>query len=109
MPFLYSLPDFAEVRSAAWVDYPLVHPAIHRRRGYLLPLGVFPRTFHLFSLDANIPPHVPRGLPHNPGFPLLEPGSDLGKRWTRNRRGADTELLNARDRGGRRRQVAWAQ
>ena len=91
------------------MDYPLVHPAIHRRRGYLLPLGVFPRTFHLFGLATYIPPHVPRGLPHNPGLPLLEPGRHLGKGRTRNRRGADTELPDALVRGGRRRQVARAQ
>ena len=109
MPVLYTLLDIAEVRSAAWLDYPLVHPAIHRRRGYLLPLGVFPRPFHLFSLAAHIPPHVPRGLPDNPGLPLLEPGSDLGKGRARNRRRADTELPDARDRGGRRGQVARAQ
>jgi hypothetical protein len=90
------------------VDNSLVHPAIHRRRWYLLPLGVFLRTFHLFSLATYIHPNVPSWLPHNPGLPLLEPGYDLGKGRTCNRRGANTELLDALDRGGRRRQVARA-
>ena len=109
MPVIYSLLDIAEIRSLAWVDHPLVHTAIHWCRWILLPLGVLSRTLHLLSIACYIPPNVPRRLPHNPSVPLLEPGSDLGKGWTCDRRGADSELSDARDRGCSRRQVARAQ
>ena len=109
MPVLHALPDLAQIRSPAWLDHPLVHAALHRRRGAPLPLRLFPGPLDLHGLAADLPPDVPRWLPHNPRLPVLEPGSDAGEGRPRDSRGADTELPDARHRGGRRGKVARAQ
>lgn len=109
MPVLHALPDLAQIRSLAWLDHPLVHAALHRRRGAPLPLCLFPGPLDLHGLAADLPPDVPRWLPHNPRLPVLEPGSDTGEGRPRDSRGADTELPDARHRGGRGGKVARAQ